>query len=92
MIQQPLSVTERRMALRHRTFKAAKIVFNDKASVIDCTAHNLSDRGACLKVANVFGIPSDFDVVIDGKTRPAKAIWRKQRELGIRFLDARNEA
>ena len=70
---------------RSRTLKAAKILFNNHYSVIDCTVRNLSSSGACLHVASSLGIPDTFDVVLDGVTRPCRAVWRRERQLGVEF-------
>jgi hypothetical protein len=87
MKQQHLSVGERRRVLRNRTFKPAKIVFNHKSSVIDCTARNLSVCGARLQVADVVSVPEQFELLIDGASRPAKTVWRADGEIGIQFVD-----
>jgi hypothetical protein len=85
--QQHLSAGERRRVLRHRTLKPAKIVFNRKSSVINCTARNLSAYGARLQVAGVISVPEQFDLLIDGAIRSAKMVWRTSGEIGIKFAD-----
>jgi hypothetical protein len=78
---------ERRHSQRARTLRAGKIVFNDKRCVIDCMIRNISRNGACLLVASVVGIPSGFDLLIDGEaeSRHCKLVWHAQNRIGIEF-------
>jgi hypothetical protein len=76
---------DRRRQPRAKTLKAAKILFNNHYSVIDCTVRNLSVSGACLLVPSSLGIPDTFDVVLDGVTRPCRTVWRREKQLGVEF-------
>ena len=78
---------ERRRVQRTRTLKSARILFSHSASVIDCTVRNLTNLGACLHVANSFGMPERFDLVFDSihARRPCRVIWRTDERLGVSF-------
>jgi len=78
---------ERRWKPRARTLKAARILFNQHHSVIDCTVRNLSPGGACLNVASALGIPERFDVIFeaDHTIRPCRMVWHKEKQLGVEF-------
>jgi hypothetical protein len=76
---------ERRGEARPRTLKSAKIVFNLRFSVIDCTVRNMSPHGAKLIVGQL-GIPDTFDLEFDGAVRACKVIWRKENEVGVAFV------
>jgi len=78
---------ERRRQPRARTLKAARILFNQHHSVIDCTVRNLSPEGACLNVASALGIPERFDVIFeaDHSIRPCRVVWHKEKQLGVEF-------
>jgi hypothetical protein len=78
---------ERRRQPRARTLKAARILFNEHHSVIDCTVRNLTPEGACLNVASALGIPERFDVIFeaDHSIRPCRMVWHKERQLGVEF-------
>jgi hypothetical protein len=78
---------ERRRAMRARTLKSARILFNQHHSVIDCTVRNLSPGGACLNVASAIGIPERFDVMFDAdhSIRPCRMVWHKEKQLGVEF-------
>jgi len=77
--------TERRSSLRHRTFKAAKIVLKEDAAVIDCTVRNLSETGALIGIANAVAVPEEFSLRMDGSTRLCAVVWRRFDRFGVRF-------
>jgi hypothetical protein len=78
---------ERRHSQRVRTLRAGKIVFNNKRCVIDCMVRNTSRNGACLLIASVVGIPSAFDLLIEGEaeSRHCKMVWHAQNRIGIEY-------
>jgi len=80
-------MSEQRKHPRHRTFKAGRIVFNHRFSVISCTVRNLSDGGACLEVATSVGIPDCFDLTVepDGSSRSCHVAWRSEHRIGVAF-------
>jgi PilZ domain-containing protein len=76
----------RRNAERHRILKGARITFNGRTTTIDCTVRNLSERGACLKVASPIGIPDMFDLVLDNASAyQCRVTWRKATQIGVNF-------
>jgi PAS domain-containing protein len=79
---------ERRQESRHRTLKAGQIVFNNKRSVFDCLVRNLSDTGACLQVNGSIDIPIEFELDVDGETRPCRLVWMTDTRAGIEFRTA----
>ena len=76
---------ERRQESRHQTLTAGQIVFNNKRSVVDCLVRNLSDSGACLQVNESFDIPDEFELDVDGETRPCRLVWMTDTRAGIEF-------
>lgn len=77
-------MSERRLSIRHRVFKGASIEFG--GATIDCTVKNFSDGGATLDVASPVGIPAQFFLLIKGdKPRRCRAIWRKEKRIGVAF-------
>src|ERR1700757_5133900 len=78
------AMLERRHSQRARTLRAGKIVFNNKSSIIDCMVRNVSRSGACLLVSSVIGVPSTFDLLIEGEavSRPCKMVWNNQNRVG----------
>jgi hypothetical protein len=77
----------RRPPPRQRTLKKGRIVFNNRNSTIDCTVRNLSPWGALLLVPNLIGVPDRFDLIIDsdGIEQPARVIWKREGQLGVKF-------
>jgi|ERR1700722_20006169 PAS domain-containing protein len=81
-------MVERRQESRHRTLKAGQIVFNNKRSVFDCLVRNLSDNGACIQVNGSVDIPIEFELDVDGETRPCRLVWMTDMRAGIEFRTA----
>jgi hypothetical protein len=80
---------ERRADMRARRFKAGSIVFNDAASVFDCTVRNTSIGGACLLVTNPLTVPGDFELMTEGERRPCTVAWRRPDRLGVSYRQVR---
>jgi hypothetical protein len=78
---------ERRKKQRQRTLKAAKIIFNDRRSILDCTARDITDDGACLIVGSLAGVPDAFElqVPVDNLRRHCRVMWKRSGRIGIRF-------
>jgi len=79
---------EQRRYLRKQVFIAAQIVFSGTAPTLECTARDLSLQGVRLRLSTTYGIPDRFDVIINGKRKPARSIWRTCTEIGVMFSDA----
>ena len=82
---------ERRNKRRQRTLKAGKIVFNQQRSVVDCTARDFTDEGACLVVESTVGIPDAFELLvpIDNLKRPCQVVWKSAGRIGVKFAFAK---
>jgi hypothetical protein len=78
-------VTEKRAVPRRRVLKTAFIVVSSKQPKIECAVRNISDTGAALEVSTTFGIPSNFDLIIDGARRHCQSVWRTETKIGIMF-------
>jgi len=76
---------EQRTIVRKRVLKNAQIVLSDRAPKLECAVRNISDAGACLQVSTTYGIPANFDVIIEGARRPCRSIWRTDTKIGIMF-------
>jgi diguanylate cyclase (GGDEF)-like protein/PAS domain S-box-containing protein len=86
-------MNDRRHSPRMRTLRSGKILFNNKRSVVNCTVRNLSAEGACLQVESPVGIPSRFDLSIEGEqtSRPALMVWQSDHRVGVVFASQRSE-
>src|SRR5580700_8609870 len=78
---------ERRDVQRTRVLRNAKIIVPRRSPVIHCTVQNITSGGACLKVANTFGVPESFDLTFEhGRTRRlCRVVWRTADKLGVAF-------
>ena len=85
-----MSDSEHRSDQRRRVLKQAQIVTNAGQSTIDCLIRDISVSGARLKVENSWGIPAEFELrlVADDARAPAQVVWRKAKEIGVRFTVA----
>lgn len=80
---------DRRAISRTRVLRSAKIIVPRRSPVIHCTVQNITGGGACLKLANTFGIPQTFDLTFEhGRTRRrCHVIWRTHDKLGVSFTE-----
>jgi hypothetical protein len=83
--------SESREAPRMRTLKRANITFNGRQSVITCTIRNLSRKGALLELPSIIGTPREFELSIDGTYRSVRVIWRSKTQLGVAWIDLRDQ-
>jgi hypothetical protein len=78
-------VNEKRVAPRKRVLKSAFIILSDMAPKLECTARNISETGASLQVSTTFGLPLNFDLLIDGRRRHCRSHWRTDAKIGVMF-------
>jgi PilZ domain len=78
---------DRRVLKRTRVLRNAKIIVPRRSPVIHCTVQNINSAGACLKMANTFGVPPTFELTFEhGRTRRAcRVVWRTSDKLGVAF-------
>lgn len=90
MTPQTVTNADKRKEHRQRTLKAGRIVFNGGYGVFDCTVRNVSPHGAMLIFGTVVGIPTHFDLELDGgrERHPCTVRWRTDRSVGVSFDDA----
>ena len=78
---------ERRRNKRVATLKSGLILLKNGGGGISCIIRNWSPIGACLELANHFGVPLDIILVIAGERfrRPCRVIWRGNKQIGVVF-------
>jgi hypothetical protein len=78
---------DRRSVRRTKVLRNAKIIVPRRSPVIHCTVQNITSGGACLKLANTYGVPETFELTFElGRTRRAcRVIWRTDDKLGVAF-------
>jgi hypothetical protein len=80
---------EARRGQRARTLLGAKIIFSDRASVIDCVVRNISSSGAKLALAaGATGVPDDFELHIPMKycSYRARLVRRDANGVAVEFF------
>jgi hypothetical protein len=79
----------RRAVQRTRVLRNAKILVPSNSPVIHCTVQNITSGGACLTVANTYGLPLTFDLTFEhGRTRRfCRVVWRTSNSVGVTFED-----
>ena len=87
-------VDDRRAVQRTRVLRCAKIIVPRRSPVIHCTVQNITSGGACLKVANTFGVPETFELTFEhGRTRRScRVVWRTKDKFGVKFETAEQPA
>jgi hypothetical protein len=67
--------------------KAAKLIFNNNQSIIDCGVRDMSLTGAKLNCARATDVPDEirFLMIQDNTIRDARVMWRRGEALGIHF-------
>ncbi len=80
---------DRRAVKRTRVLRSAKIIVPRRSPVIHCTVQNITSGGACLKLANTYGVPETFHLTFEhGRTRRScRVVWRTNDKLGVTFED-----
>jgi PilZ domain len=77
---------ERRRNERQASDQAARIVFDEPESTMECTIRDLSDNGACVEVSNTRLIPSRFKLVLSsGAIQACRVAWRTRNKIGVVF-------
>ena len=79
----------RRREVRRRVLKEARIILNDRFSVIDAAVRDLSVKGCRLRLHHVITLPADFIVAFPtvGTERQGLLVWQRGNEAGVRFID-----
>lgn len=78
---------DRRAVQRTKVLRNAKIIVPARSPVIHCTVQNITSGGACLKLANTYGVPDNFELTFEhGRTRRrCRVVWRTAERLGVAF-------
>jgi hypothetical protein len=82
------SDSNRRITLRKKTLKSAKIIFNKRQSVLDCFVRDVSDTGAKLQIGDLAAVPRRFTLVFnDGTSHECERVRAHGHEIGVRFVN-----
>jgi len=67
-----------------RAQAAAKLIVPGFTQV-SCTATEISDQGATLKVTSVFGFPQTFEIVIGTRRHECEVVQKSANKLRVSF-------
>jgi hypothetical protein len=69
------------------TQRPAIIIVASNLPPIMCTVIDISEAGAGLWVGSTFGIPDNFDLLIEGDSikRACRVIWKETHKFGVQF-------
>jgi hypothetical protein len=83
-------MNERRDVKRTRIARSAKLIVPRRSPVIHCTVQDITSGGACLHLADTYGVPQTFELTFEhGRTRRAcRIVWRTHDKLGVAFEEA----
>ena len=84
-----MMMVEARRAERVRSFRRARIIFNNHSTTIDCVIKNISRSGAKIEIGNSMSIPETFDLEVPqkGRTFRARLSWRSETAIGVEFVE-----
>lgn len=75
-----------RASQRMRRLKEARVIFNDKKSVLSCLVRDVSDTGFRIRIGEPYRVPDIFVLEVHGQPpRSARKVWIGQDELGAAF-------
>ena len=78
---------ERRGGSRVRTFLRGRIVYNNRATTVDCLVRDLSGSGARLALSKGVALPEVFDLTIPHRETSYRCTlrWQRPGEVGVVF-------
>jgi hypothetical protein len=79
---------EHRSKVRHHTMRSAKIVFNNRSSIITGHIIDLTEKGACIEVPMTLGIPTEFELYIEmtHTWHVCTIAWHSGSRIGVEFV------
>ncbi|UVK36338.1 PilZ domain-containing protein [Mesorhizobium sp. AR10] len=80
---------ERRAQRRRRALKGAALRFSRGFGAIEGVVRNESENGALLSFGDATGVPSGFELAVNGaeRSRAARVRWRSMTLVGVEFVD-----
>jgi hypothetical protein len=79
---------DRRRSPRRRQYKAAKLVFNDNQSVVDCILRDISGTGARVQLDGWFDCPAQVLLKLsNGLAFLSDVVWSRDNQLGLHFRE-----
>ena len=85
---EPPPPAERRPTRRRRTLLAARVSYNDGATVFDCMIRDLSLSGARISLSRDVPLPTQIYLINikDQLAYQSIVVWNKKGQAGVHFL------
>ena len=79
--------SEKRKAIRQKSFTAAHLQFNRGNSTYEALVRNVSAKGAKLRFGELIELPPQFEIKVgsSGSYHKAHVAWRHGYEVGVAF-------
>jgi hypothetical protein len=89
--QATLGFIERRASPRTKVFKKGKLIHTNMIAVFDCMIRDISETGARLSCGETAMLPTEMKLLVSSQREMClvRIVWRKSREVGVQFLEAR---
>jgi diguanylate cyclase (GGDEF)-like protein len=80
--------SEREVQPRRRVLKGGHILFNNRASTMDCTVRSLSDDSAGIDVSDSLGLPKRFELSVpaDGLLKSCRVLSKTDKHIEVEFV------
>jgi hypothetical protein len=87
-------MAQQRHSVRMRTFLGGQIALDGRQSTMECLVRDYSEDGARIAFPHAAILPDEFDLYIRHKEQSfrVRTVWRRQDELGVRFVSHASSA
>ncbi len=90
-VQTTTDTASERGAQRQRVLRACVIAYSGRHITQVAAVRDVSETGARIRVENNLTVPDTFELLLelDGLEADCEVTWRKDKEIGVRFLALR---
>lgn len=83
-----MTTSDKRGDYRQRVLKDGKLVFHNRAAIIDCTIRDLTSSGARVRIRETPELPLELELLIPSQMLifPATRLWQRGADVGLRFI------
>lgn len=87
IIRLNIDPSNRREQFRRTVIKGARIIFNDRRSMLSCRVRDMTDSGARLDLSTQQLLPHEFELQVSGSpVRRCGLRWAHGNFVGVSFL------
>jgi PilZ domain len=80
-------LVERRSIGRTKILKSALLFFDAQSGVFSCGVHDITNRGARIRLQDLNDLPLNFELTFDNfcTNRRCRVVWRQGDFVGVAF-------